>query len=112
MTDRKKRFKKEVGRLTEKAYRSQLENELSKLSKSFDDWPNKEIDCFELTEKIHQFHDGASRELWKCYNYTKDQKYLIAVAIVEGQLLESEISKELLDELQPVIQFCKEQLSE
>ena len=99
-----KKIKKELRQLSEKAYQNQLDHELSILAKSFDDWRNKEIDCFELSDKIHHFHDGPARDLWKRYNYSKDHLYLVAVAIVKGHIQESEVSEEALNELRCTIQ--------
>jgi hypothetical protein len=50
------------------AYQRDLDKELTKLKARFDNWQTKKIDCFELSDLIHEFHDGVSRELWKFYN--------------------------------------------
>ena len=98
-----KKIRKELRVLCDRAYKSQLDHELSILAKSFNDWENKKIDCFELSNKIHQFHDGSARDLWKRYNYSKDYLYLVAVAIVEGHIKESEVSEEALKELRNIV---------
>ena len=109
MARQAKNIKKEINKLVDKAYQRQLDQELFKLASSFDDWRKKKLNCFELTDKIHDFHDGAARDLWKRYNYMKDKLHLIAIAIVEGGLSESEISNELMQKLDPIIQSYKDQ---
>ena len=103
MPELSKKIRKELRKLSDKAYKNQLDHELSILAKSFNDWENKRIDCFELSDRIHQFHDGSARDLWKRYNYSKDYLYLVAVAIVEGHIQESEVSEDALKELKRII---------
>jgi hypothetical protein len=105
-----KNIKKEINKLVKKAHQKQLEKELSKLAKNFTEWQKKGIDCFELIDKIHDFHDGTARDIWKRYRYMKDKLYLIAIAVVEGHLSETEISNELMQKLEPIIQLYKEQM--
>lgn len=103
-------MKKEMNKLVEKAHEKQIEKELIKLAKNFDKWQKKEIDCFELIDKIHDFHDGTSRDIWKRYTYTKSKLALIAIAVIEGLLDESEISNELMKKVEPMIQLYKEDM--
>lgn len=99
-----------MNKLVEKAHEKQIEKELIKLAKNFDKWQKKEIDCFELIDKIHDFHDGTSRDIWKRYTYTKSKLALIAIAVIEGLLDESEISNELMKKVEPMIQLYKEDM--
>ena len=100
----KKKIIRELRDLTDKAYRNQLDRELSILEEGFKDWKNKKIDCFELSDRIHQFHDGSARDLWKRYTYSKDYAYSVAIAIVEGSLQKSDISEEAYNQLKHIIE--------
>jgi hypothetical protein len=46
------------------AYTRELSAELAKLEGDFGQWRSGEIDPFELSDRIHRFHDGISRDLW------------------------------------------------
>ena len=107
----KKKIRKELRKLSEKVYQIQLDEELSKLANNFNDWQNKRIDGFELSDRIHEFHDGSARELWKRYNYSRNDFHSVAIAIVGGQLPESEISEDAMSELKSTIEFYKHQFS-
>lgn len=94
MTIYNKKIKRELRALAEKAYQLQLDHELSVLEKSFDQWKNDEINCFELSNRIHDFHDVAASDLWKRYNYSNDYIAQIAIAIVEGHIEINEVPEE------------------
>lgn len=79
------------------AYTRELNHHLDELARKFDEWRKNKVDCWELNNSIHQFHDGKSRDLYKIYNYTKDEVFLIARAIVHGFLKKDEVPKELVE---------------
>lgn len=90
------------------AYTRELTAELSKLEKNFAQWRSGEIDPFELSDRIHRFHDGVSRELFIRY---RDLPPGLAVArgIAFHLLQESEVPSEILGDLQSIIRFCRNQ---
>lgn len=49
----------------------ELDAGLKLLHEKFNDWEKGKIDCFELNEYIHKFHNSVSREIWKKYNQPK-----------------------------------------
>lgn len=97
MSELSKRAHKQARELVGIAYTRELNYHLDKLSQKFDDWRKNIIDCWELNELIHKFHDETSRDLYKTYNYTKDEILLIARALVRGFLQSDEVPKELLE---------------
>ena len=62
--------KKILKQLCETSYKRELNYHLGKLKQKFDEWQNNTIDCWDLKEFIHQFHDGVSRDLYKISLYT------------------------------------------
>lgn len=62
-----KRIKKHLRDLVSKSYKRELDNELLELYKEFDNWKQGNIDCFELCDIIHKYHDGIFRVLYKQY---------------------------------------------
>ena len=56
------------------------------------------IDSFELTDAIHEFHNGPARRLWKSYNdLTPDVS--VALALRSGILNESEVPERIRSKL-------------
>jgi len=56
-------------------------------------WKNRQIDCFELNQLIHAFHQKKSRELWKIYDLG-DNDIIVVRALRLGVLQRGEISAE------------------
>lgn len=77
------------------AYERELDQELEKLYKQFNNWRDKKINGFELNELIHGFHQGISRYLWKFYNYI-DADSAVAGAVAKGLLKDEEVPEELI----------------
>jgi len=96
--------KKKLRQLAGIANERELDQEMEKLYQHFESWKKKEIDCFELSDLIHKFHQGASREIWKIYT----DSYLdmtVSRAVVLGLLKKEEIPEDLLDVLDSRIKF-------
>ncbi|KPJ95161.1 MAG: hypothetical protein AMJ53_03400 [Gammaproteobacteria bacterium SG8_11] len=62
-----KKEKKELRSLVSECYEEHLTDLLEKLYEDFQKWGGKYIDVFELTDRIHEFHDKKARELYKMY---------------------------------------------
>jgi len=54
-------------KLAIEAHEAGLEGALMELLEKFMLWSGDGIDSFELSDRIHEFHDGISRELYKTY---------------------------------------------
>jgi len=71
MTVNKDRFtkleRKELRGLIGLAYERELAKALEQLERNFRQWRKKKITAFELSDFIHQFHKGISRDLWSFY---------------------------------------------
>jgi len=48
-----------------RAHEEELRRALLPLAAAFDRWRAGELDSFALSDLIHEFHDGESREIWK-----------------------------------------------
>ena len=94
--------KKKLRELADIANERELDQELEKLYGHFECWRKKEISCFDLSDLIHTFHQGASREIWKIYT-SSDSDMAVSRGIVLGFLKKEEVSKGLLEILQPRI---------
>jgi hypothetical protein len=59
--------RREIRRLCAVAHERELSQVTAQLAADCDRWRQNEIDVFELVERIHKFHDGAQRDLYKTY---------------------------------------------
>jgi len=90
-TELSKQTRKKLRELNQLAYARELNYHLEQLGEKFDEWRNNGIDCWDLNDLIHQFHDGASRDLYKVYHYTKNEAYLVSRAVQLGFLEKAEL---------------------
>jgi hypothetical protein len=93
-----KRIKRLLSEAKTEAYERELHRELTKLNASFEEWHRGEISNGELSNRVHQYERGPSRELYRRYNARMDDVN-VAYAIVTGILSEQEVPQELLEAL-------------
>ncbi len=89
--------------LASEAWESELTGELGKLFESFCTWADKGISAFDLSDQIHEFHNGVSRELYKRYTALPPE-IAVARAVVLGIFSEESINPSLLEKLRPLIE--------
>jgi hypothetical protein len=95
--------------LAGKAYQRELDHELRGLALTFDSWRNGKIDCFELSDRIHEFHDGVSRQLHVMYEQMKPEM-AVGRAVARGLVSSNEIPPGVLPEIQKHIDFFRQDL--
>jgi len=86
------------------AHDRDLRQALRALHGQFGRWERGEITSFELNDFVHQFHDGASREIWKRYA-TNHLEPAVAAAMAVGVLRKEELPRELLQHVAGLIEF-------
>ena len=86
------------------AHEEELRRALVPLAEAFGRWARGEVGSGELTERIHEFHQGPARSLYLRYNggYLEMQ---VAHAVVTGILDRSRIPGELLEHLAGALSF-------
>ena len=103
-----KATKRKMHELAELVYKRDLSRELTKLEMEFARWRSGEISPFELSERIHRYHDGVSRKLYVTYqNLPASQA--IAWAIARQVLDRAEVPAEILADLGAHLPFFEEQ---
>ena len=85
------------------AHRRELEQALGELEACFRAWRSGEIDASELSDRIHEFHDGAAREAWKRYQ-SLEPEMSVPVALARRVLKEEDVPPELLEQLRRVVE--------
>jgi len=98
--------RKKLRALAGEAYARELDRELQDLDSGFSDWRHKHIDAFQLSDLIHEFHQGPSRELFSQYTRL-DPGFLVARAFARGLLQESEVPASLREALSSLIEYCR-----
>lgn len=105
-----KHIKRMIREYAAQAYEIELSRALGELEQQFALWRTGLISAGELNDRIHAFHQGPARELWSRYNARIDDM-LVAQAIVTGLLPRETIPAELLEALQPSMNFYARQLA-
>ena len=101
-----KKQKAELRRLAGLAHERELSAALSNLESEFGRWRRGEISVFELNDRIHRFHHGVSRDLYKLYD-PRDAEIVVPGAIARGTLKEQEVDPALLKNLAELIEFAR-----
>ena len=109
MAEPTKRLKKLLREYHSRARTEELRRALNGLAGDFEAWKSGEIDSDELSDRIHRFHDGTSREIFKSYNLGRLEPVL-ARAIGEGILAKSNVTSELLKYLAGMIELYEKEL--
>ncbi len=106
-----KRLRRELRQLATKAEEAELRAALQPLANDFKRWESGEIDSFDLKALIHDFHQGAARNIYVSYD-TPDPSFMVANAIVLGMLDPAAVSPELMTELARLIEIRKSLLED
>jgi hypothetical protein len=78
------------------AYERELSRELAHLEDEFRRWRRGETNAFDLSDAIHQFHQGASRELFSKYA-PPNLEIVVAHAIHDGLISKDEAGPKILE---------------
>ncbi len=98
MTKLEGRLKRVLREYYWRAHDEELRRALAGLASDFDAWKVDGISNEELSERIHKFHDGVSREIFNRYD-GKMLEVTVARAIVKGILERSQIPGDLQEHL-------------
>jgi hypothetical protein len=104
MPDIPKRLKRLVREWAAVAHDRELSRALLELRTHFDRWQRAEITANDLNDRIHQFHQETSREIWKAYATNRPEP-AIGFAVTTGVLRREELPPELLQHVAGWVQF-------
>ncbi len=97
--------------LAEEAYARELDQALRNLESAFSDWRRKQISGFQLSDFIHDFHQGAARALYS--DYTRlDPGFLVARALSRRLLEPREVPESLRTRLSTLISYFRDHYEE
>ena len=89
-----KPIRKKLRELVGLAQECELSRAMETLDKHFAQWRRQEINCFELNDRIHSFHQKTSRELWKTYSSMEDD-FLVCRAVKLGFLSKEDVPEKV-----------------
>ena len=93
------------------AHEEDLRRALLPIAEAFKRWEQGGLGSGDLSELIHQFHQGPARELY-VRNDTNDIEAPVAYAIVTGVLDRKEVPAEVRDHVARLIQFYQSEQGE
>jgi len=105
-----KAVQKELAAIATAAHKAALRRALAELGDHFDRWRRNEIDAFELADRIHEFHDGPNREIYKRFTYegTDGLPIIAAYAVANGLVDEGSVSAETMPYIAPLVGFWRD----
>ena len=101
-----KEAKKRLRELADLAWEEELRQVLTPLAEAFERWKTRAVTSFEISDLIHEFHQGPSRRIWSTYQSLKPDM-LVARAVALGVLPREALPAELADSLAQQIEFSR-----
>ena len=89
--------------LAGEAYEQELEEALTDLYDKFSVWGGKGMSAFDLSELIHEFHDGVSRTLYKTY-VLGSPEMSVALGITRQLIDPDQLGEKLLMTISPIVE--------
>ncbi len=93
-----KAVNKKMRELSNQAYERELRQELKKLAEQFKLWEDSQIDTWDLEQKVHKFHNGAARELYKRYDMVSPEM-ILPYALFKEIIMYEELPEEIVDDM-------------
>ena len=84
MPDMTKSQKKQLRQLAGQCYEKEMTLALETLYEDFRKWEKSEITAWNLNDKIHQYHNGTARELYKLYEGPSGPIVALSQAVAKG----------------------------
>lgn len=92
-----KSVRKQLRDLVALAHERELARNLDAIATQFDQWRAGVVSPWDLNDAIHQYHQGASRDVWGRYNVgSLYHEVLVARALASGVLNREEIPTDVL----------------
>ena len=104
-----KSVRKKLSQLAGLAYERELGKNLEKLLGHFEEWKKGKLESSELSDLIHKFHNGASRDVYLKYQHL-DKDALVAAAFVSGLISEEELTEPIKEQIKSRIEFYTNQV--
>ena len=97
--------RKQLRTLAGIAYERELAAALAQLDGRFADWRAGKLSPFELSDALHQFHNGISRDLYSFYG--GNPAICVAHGLAAGVLPAAEVPGDLAAKLRSLVEFYR-----
>jgi hypothetical protein len=105
-----KALRKRLRELADQAYEEELRRALAPLAEAFERWKLRAASSFEISDLIHEFHQGPSRELWATYHALKPDALVaraVALGVLAGEILPPEVAASLTGQIETFEQLAR-----
>ncbi|MDH3693003.1 MAG: hypothetical protein OER96_00325 [Gammaproteobacteria bacterium] len=102
-----RKLRAELRELHSLAWERELAQGLTNLEQQFRLWKEGKLDAFELSDKIHSFHNDESRKLYSLYSH-RYSPGAVPSAIARGIVDQAEGSDDLFAKIAGEIQLFRE----
>jgi hypothetical protein len=99
-----KSIRKALREWAAEAYKRELHRELTVLDGSFGEWRAGQIDGWELSDRIHKFHDGPAPEMYNRYD-DRFADWNVVYALKAGILTREELPAEVIEAIEHLLQI-------
>jgi hypothetical protein len=99
--------RRELPRFASRAYERELGAALAALETQFREWHAGSLDVHQLSDAIHQFHNGIARDLFVTYTRL-EPRIAVAQAVARKVLRDDEVPATLREALHTLIVFYEE----
>lgn len=106
MDELTKSQKEALRELAHRAYEEALRRALLPVGEAVEAWKAGTISSFELSDRIHTFHQGPSRQLWSFYT-TLDPRVIVVHAVAQGLLDIAAVPEDLRADIQQQAAFLR-----
>ncbi|HUP47855.1 MAG TPA: hypothetical protein VNA04_03595 [Thermoanaerobaculia bacterium] len=107
MSELSKAARKAIRDAASIAYERELADALKDLAQTFEDWKAGSLAAFDVSDAVHEFHQGEARELFKQYqagsNSVRD--FAVAAAVADGFMKLEEIAPAGRDHIAKIVEF-------
>lgn len=86
-------------------YEKEITLALESLFEDFKKWEQSEITPWDLNDKIHHYHNGTARELYKLYEGLNDTTVALSQAVVKGIIKIEDVPENCRPLLEGLIDF-------
>jgi hypothetical protein len=89
------------------AYERELSDALFSLAETFEEWKSGSRNAFDVSDAIHEFHQGEARELFNRYGSGSVPDLAVAGAVARGIMTLNEIPPSGRDHIAGIVQAIR-----
>jgi len=102
-----KKLKAALRECTRLAWEAEMRGALLPLALMFDEWKSEKLSTSDLNQAIHEYHNGAAREIWRRFA-TDDPTMPLAYAVASGVLPKDSLPAEVLEHIASKVEHLLE----